>query len=206
MSTLRKIACRAGRHKSTSGVGAADSGYAGVPCSERQRLFKSQATPHRSRSRPKESSVALPVRSMIRRSRAPAVEYERRGRWIEIPDRYERSGASAFVRLASRLSRRYQRKMMPPSARLFVPSLCARPCLYDRTTSSRSSAGFEDFDSLPFDDRAADQPGGVQAQLATAGMPIGQNDLLIAASAAANNLTLVTHNTAEFQRVSGSQH
>lgn len=59
----------------------------------------------------------------------------------------------------------------------------------------------EVFVSLPFDDIAALIAGRVRAQLAASGTPIGANDLLIAAIALANNLTLVTHNTREFSRV-----
>jgi tRNA(fMet)-specific endonuclease VapC len=55
--------------------------------------------------------------------------------------------------------------------------------------------------SLPFDDRAADEYSIIRALLTTLGQLIGQNDLLIAAIALANGLTLVTHNTAEFSRV-----
>jgi hypothetical protein len=36
-----------------------------------------------------------------------------------------------------------------------------------------------------------------------AGTPIGSNDLLIAAIALSNDLTLVTHNTREFGRING---
>ena len=61
----------------------------------------------------------------------------------------------------------------------------------------------EQFASLPFDDRAADEYGRIRAHLARRGTPIGPNDLLIAAIALANNATLVTHNTAEFNRVPG---
>ncbi len=57
------------------------------------------------------------------------------------------------------------------------------------------------FVSLPFDDRAALIYGQERARLYKAGQPIGPNDLLIASIALANNLTLVTHNTAEFSRV-----
>ncbi|MBS3932719.1 MAG: type II toxin-antitoxin system VapC family toxin [Truepera sp.] len=51
--------------------------------------------------------------------------------------------------------------------------------------------------SLPFDDACADQYGRLRRQ----GVPIGANDLLIAATALAHDLTLVTHNTREFGRV-----
>lgn len=57
------------------------------------------------------------------------------------------------------------------------------------------------FRSLPFDDSAAVAYGQIRAQLAAQGTPIGANDLLIAAIALVNNLTLVTHNTREFGRV-----
>jgi tRNA(fMet)-specific endonuclease VapC len=59
------------------------------------------------------------------------------------------------------------------------------------------------FRSLPFDDQAAERYAHVRADLAAKGTPIGPNDLLIAATALANNLTLVTHNTSEFSRVAG---
>jgi len=55
--------------------------------------------------------------------------------------------------------------------------------------------------SIPFDDPAAEQYGRLRAHLAAHGTPIGPNDLMIAAIALANQLTLVTHNTAEFGRV-----
>ncbi len=61
----------------------------------------------------------------------------------------------------------------------------------------------DQFASLPFDDRAADEYGRIRAHLARLGTPIGPNDLLIAAIALANHATLVTHNTAEFARVPG---
>jgi tRNA(fMet)-specific endonuclease VapC len=57
--------------------------------------------------------------------------------------------------------------------------------------------------SLPFDDRAAEEHGKVRAHLAALGTPIGPHDLMIAAFALSNQMTLVTHNTAEFSRVPG---
>jgi tRNA(fMet)-specific endonuclease VapC len=56
---------------------------------------------------------------------------------------------------------------------------------------------------VPFDDRAGEEYAKVRADLAAKGTPIGPNDLLIAAIALANGLTLVTHNTTEFSRVLG---
>lgn len=48
------------------------------------------------------------------------------------------------------------------------------------------------------------RPTGYRAALSKKGAgPIGPNDMLIAAIALANDLTLVTHNTAEFSRVPG---
>jgi len=61
----------------------------------------------------------------------------------------------------------------------------------------------QQFVSIPFDDRAAEQYGRIRAHLAGQGTLIGPNDLMIAAIALANGLTLVTHNTAEFSRVPG---
>ncbi len=57
--------------------------------------------------------------------------------------------------------------------------------------------------SQPFDDYAAGIYSKIRAHLAGLGTPIGPNDLMIAAIALAHNLTLVTHNTAEFSRVPG---
>ena len=59
------------------------------------------------------------------------------------------------------------------------------------------------FLSLPFDDAAAEQYGRLRAFLAKQGLSICPNDLLIAATALANKVTLVTHNISEFERVPG---
>lgn len=64
-------------------------------------------------------------------------------------------------------------------------------------------AFLEPFVSLPLDDQAAEIGGQIRADLETRGLPIGPYDLQIAAIAVANNLTVVTHNTREFTRVTG---
>ena len=74
----------------------------------------------------------------------------------------------------------------------------------DPTRAIRAQRSFfSRYRSLPFDDVAADVYGRIRAELESKGTPIGPNDLLIAAIAVANDLTLVTHNTNEFSRVTG---
>lgn len=62
---------------------------------------------------------------------------------------------------------------------------------------------FEPLASLPFDDRCAEEAAFIRLDLGRSGRPIGPNDLLIAATARAHDLVLVTHNTREFGRVPG---
>ncbi|HSF15192.1 MAG TPA: type II toxin-antitoxin system VapC family toxin [Vicinamibacteria bacterium] len=62
---------------------------------------------------------------------------------------------------------------------------------------------FAPFRSLPFDDSCAHQYGIIRHDLERMGQIIGPNDLMIAAIAMANEVTLVTHNTGEFSRVVG---
>lgn len=64
---------------------------------------------------------------------------------------------------------------------------------------------FAPLKSLPFDDKAAEHCARIGAELMKRGTPIGPNDLVIAATALAQQVTLVTHNTAEFSRVPGLQ-
>ncbi len=54
---------------------------------------------------------------------------------------------------------------------------------------------------LPFNQEAAVCYGEIRAHLKNAGQMIGANDMLIAATAQAYRLTLVTHNTDEFKRI-----
>ena len=70
-------------------------------------------------------------------------------------------------------------------------------------TLAKQQKFLSQFVSLPFDDPAAEVYGKIRAELAAKGTPIGPNDLMIAAIAIVNNVTLVTHNTREFSRVNG---
>ncbi len=57
------------------------------------------------------------------------------------------------------------------------------------------------FETLPFDSHCAHIYGSMRAYLEREGEVIGSNDLLIAATALANDAVLVTNNVDEFKRV-----
>ena len=91
-----------------------------------------------------------------------------------------------------------------------ISSVTRAELLYGARRSARVAenlrllaAFFAPLVSLPFEDACAEQYGALRASLSAAGKPIGPNDLLIAATALAHNLTLVTHNLREFSRVTG---
>ena len=56
---------------------------------------------------------------------------------------------------------------------------------------------------LPFDTDSAIEYGKIRSALNKRGEPIGANDLLIASTAKAKGLTLITNNVREFARVDG---
>jgi len=65
------------------------------------------------------------------------------------------------------------------------------------------AALLETLQVLPLPLEAARRYAEIRAELQRSGQPIGSNDLWIAAHALADNLTLVTNNEREFQRVPG---
>lgn len=60
---------------------------------------------------------------------------------------------------------------------------------------------FAQFESLPFDDSAAEHYGTLRALLSRLGTPIGAHDLEIASIAQSHDLTVLTRNRKEFIRV-----
>lgn len=72
---------------------------------------------------------------------------------------------------------------------------------------ARNLAVVEDFIGrvtvLSYDDKAAWHYGGIRAALEKSGLPIGVNDLHIAAQARSQGMTLVSNNLREFERVPG---
>ena len=56
---------------------------------------------------------------------------------------------------------------------------------------------------LPYDEACADQFGRIRGTLIRQGISVSTVDLMIASVALVHDLTLVTHNTADFQRIPG---
>ena len=93
---------------------------------------------------------------------------------------------------------------------IFLCSVVKAELLYGARHSQHVEANlqllkkfFQPLVSLPFDDRCAEEAGQIRADLAAQGKPIGPNDLLIAATARAQDAVLVTRNTREFARITG---
>ena len=91
-----------------------------------------------------------------------------------------------------------------------VCSIVRAELIFGARNSQRADANlqilkmfFSPLQSMPFDDRCADEYGLIRADLTAQGRLIGPNDMLIASAARANNAVLVTHNTKEFSRVTG---
>jgi len=87
-----------------------------------------------------------------------------------------------------------------------IPAIVAHELFYgaykgQRTVENLARVDALQFEVLDFDREDAQQAGELRAILAAAGTPIGAYDVLIAGQALARSLTLVTHNTREFQRV-----
>jgi tRNA(fMet)-specific endonuclease VapC len=70
-----------------------------------------------------------------------------------------------------------------------------------RTTENLARIDALQFEVLEFDREDARQAGELRAYLAATGAPIGPYDVLIAGQALSREMTLVTHNIREFQRV-----
>lgn len=81
----------------------------------------------------------------------------------------------------------------------------AKKSVHRSQNEERLKIFFEEFQSLPFDDECSIHYGSIRASLEMAGTPIGANDLMIAAIALQNRLTLVSRNTKEFERIPSLQ-
>lgn len=89
-----------------------------------------------------------------------------------------------------------------------IPAIVAHELFYGAYRGKRRTENLARVEALPFevvefDYEDARQAGQIRAGLAAAGTPIGPYDVLIAGQAMARTLTLITHNTREFERVPG---
>lgn len=91
-----------------------------------------------------------------------------------------------------------------------ISSVVVHELFYGAYKSSRVEKNLEtlrlllvDFPILEFDQNDAAVSGSIRADLAAKGTPIGPYDVLIAGQSKARNLTLVTNNRKEFERVDG---
>jgi len=72
---------------------------------------------------------------------------------------------------------------------------------YPELNRQRQQQFLQPYQTIPFDDLTAGVYGELRAMLEKSGQSIGPLDMLIAASALAYNLILVTHNVREFTRI-----
>jgi tRNA(fMet)-specific endonuclease VapC len=93
---------------------------------------------------------------------------------------------------------------------VFLCDVVKAELLYGAYKSSRKEANlnrlrilFSEFNSWPFDGRAADIFGRLRSELEQRGEPIGPFDLQIASIAIANDAIIETHNVREFSRIEG---
>ena len=94
--------------------------------------------------------------------------------------------------------------------KLFVPEVVRAELLHGCLRSARPKRNVEaverfigPFRRLPFDGASVEHYAQIRAELELRGRVIGPNDLLIAATARAAGVILVTNNLSDFQRVSG---
>jgi tRNA(fMet)-specific endonuclease VapC len=74
---------------------------------------------------------------------------------------------------------------------------------HPQRTRAEQEAALKPFRVLDFDAAAADRYAAIKAHLARLGQPIGDRDIMIAATALSNRMSVVTSNTREFTRVPG---
>lgn len=119
--------------------------------------------------------------------------------------------ANACIRLINGTSQALiERLALRVPTELGVPAIVEGELAYGAYNSAHAAENLrlvlrflEPFAIVPFDSACAYHYGRIRAELKRQGVPIGANDLLIAATAVANDLVLVTNNTREFARVVG---
>jgi len=95
---------------------------------------------------------------------------------------------------------------------LCVSSITVMELMYGSEKSAQPERNLRDIEGfiqrlevLPYDEKAAFHTAQIRAELEKYGTPIGAYDQMIAGHARSWGLTVVTNNTREFQRVSGTR-
>lgn len=113
---------------------------------------------------------------------------------------------SDFLKRHPQVVARFQ-KTPPASLAISAVTVMEVEYGFERKPAAREKFGevwtalLGDLHVLPYDSRDAGYTARVRAHLAELGKPIGPYDLQLSGVALARHLTLVTHNTAEFERV-----
>ncbi len=109
-----------------------------------------------------------------------------------------------FINGTSQTVKRHFQQSSPKE--IAICSIVKAELLFGARNSQRVEANlqkmklfFAPLQSLPFDDRCAEEYAQIRADLSRQGKPIGPNDMLIAAIARAHDAILVTNNTREFE-------
>lgn len=111
---------------------------------------------------------------------------------------------SAHFRRPSGLSHlfiQYSGRLTIPTIVLGELYLGAYHCPNPKPLLNRIEDLLRDVDVLPFDKPCAEQFGMVRGRLLQQGLVVSPVDLMIASVALVHDLTLVTHNTADFQNI-----
>ena len=97
-----------------------------------------------------------------------------------------------------------------PTKSIKIPSMVTAELLYGVEKSANYEknmsiykAFLSIYEMVPFDEKAAEHYAQIRADLERKGNVIGNNDIIIAATALANNGIVVSNNISEFKRVNG---
>lgn len=118
--------------------------------------------------------------------------------------------ANALIHALKGMGRVRQRLVETDPAHIGVPSVALYELEYGTLRSANPTLRRHELNRvlsvleiLPFDRKAAERAALLRLDLEKRGQRIGPHDLMIAGTALACNCRLVTHNTAEFSRVTG---
>ncbi len=113
--------------------------------------------------------------------------------------------------LSAHLRRPLTHRFIQHSGRLFTSSICIGELyvwVFGRKDVRKTLVTLDqllefEVTEIPFDHACAELFGKKRLELRTTGLEVGTSDMMIGAVALLHNLTLVTHNTADFRKISG---